>query len=120
MKTKKIHFFTTENPETKASIVERFQRTLKTRMWKYFTHHRTLRYVDILPKLVHGYKHAYHRSIKCAPVSVTLKNKPQVSENLYAKSDSKKVKLKFKVGDFVCINKTKRPFDKSYLPNWTQ
>ena len=42
------------------------KRTLKTRMWKYFTHHRTLRYVDILPKLVHGYNHAYHRSIKCA------------------------------------------------------
>ena len=37
LKTKKIHFFTTENPETKASIVERFQRTLKTRKWKYFT-----------------------------------------------------------------------------------
>ena len=73
LKTKKIHFFTTENPETKASIVERFQRTLKTRMWKYFTHHHTLRYVDILPKLVHGYNHAYHRSILCAPVSVTLK-----------------------------------------------
>ena len=33
LKTKKIHFFTTENPETVASIVERFQRTLKTRMW---------------------------------------------------------------------------------------
>ena len=49
LKTKKIHFFTTENPETKASIVERFQRTLKTRVWKYFTHHCTLRYVDILP-----------------------------------------------------------------------
>ena len=71
LKTKKVHFFTTENPETKASIVERFQRTLKTRMWKYFTHHRTLRYVDILPKLLHGYNHAYRRSIKCAPVSVT-------------------------------------------------
>ena len=51
LETKKVHFFTAENPETKASILERFQRTLKTRMWKYFTHHRTLRYVDILPKL---------------------------------------------------------------------
>ena len=120
LKTKKIHFFTTENPETKASIVERFQRTLKTRMWKYFTHYRTLRYVDILPKLVHGYNHAYHRSIKYAPVSVTLKNEPQVSENLYGKSNSKKVKPKFKVNDFVRINKTKRTFDKGYLPNWTQ
>ena len=116
----KIHFFTTENPETKASIVERFQRTLKTRMWKYLTHHRTLRYVDILPKLVHGYNHAYHRSIKCAPVSVTLKNEPQVSKNLYGKSNSKKGKPKFKVDDFVRINKTKYTFDKGYLPNWTQ
>ena len=75
LKSKKIHFFTTENPETKASIVERFQRTLKNRMWKYFTHHHTLRYVDILSKLVEGYNHAYHRSIKRAPVSVTPKKR---------------------------------------------
>ena len=27
----------THNEETKASIVERFNRTLKTRMWRYFT-----------------------------------------------------------------------------------
>ena len=102
------------------SVLKSGRRTLKTRVWKYFTHHHTLRYVDILPKLVHGYNHAYHRSIKCAPVSVTLKNEPQVSENLYGKSNSKKVKPKFKVGDFVRINKTKRTFDKGYLPNWTQ
>ena len=63
LKTKKIHFLTTENPETKASIVKRFQRNLKTQKWKYFTDHRTLRYVDILPKLVLGYNHAYLRSI---------------------------------------------------------
>ena len=24
------------------------------------------------------------------------------------------------MNDFVCINKTKRTFDKGYLPNWTQ
>ena len=107
LKTKKIHFFTTENPVTKASIVERFQRTLKPRMWKYFTHYRTLRYLDILPKLLYGYNHAYHRSIKFAPVSVTLKNETQVSENLYGKSNSKKVKPKFKVGVFVRINYNK-------------
>ena len=120
LKNKKIQFFTTENPGTKACIVKRLQRTLKTCMWKYFTHHCTLRYVDIIPNLVHCYNHAYHRSIKCAPVSVTLKNKPQVSENLYGKSSSKKVKPKFKEGNFVRINKTKRTFDKGYLPNWTQ
>ena len=30
-----IHHFSTHNEETKASIVERFNRTLKTRMWRY-------------------------------------------------------------------------------------
>ena len=53
-------------------------------------------------------------------MSVTLKNEPQVSENLYGKSNSKKVKPKFKVGDFVRINKTKCTFDNGYLANWTQ
>ena len=43
-----------------------------------------------------------------------------MSENLYGESNSKKVKPKFKVGDFMRINKTKRTFDKGYLPNWTQ
>ena len=120
LKSKKIHFFTTENPETKASIVERFQRTLKSRMWKYFTHNRTLRYVDVLPKLVEVYNHAYHRSIKRAPVSVTKENEPQVSEILFGKPRKLQKQTKIKVGDYVRINKTKRTFDKGYLPNWTQ
>ena len=30
-----IHHFSTHSEETKASIVERFNRTLKTRMWRY-------------------------------------------------------------------------------------
>ena len=96
LKTRKIHFFTTENPKTKANIVERFQRTLKTRMWKYFTHNRTLRYVDILPKLVHGYNHAYHRSIKCAPVSVTLKMNHRCQKTCMANRILKKSKRNLK------------------------
>ena len=31
-----IYHFSTHNKETKASIVERFNRTLKTRMWRYY------------------------------------------------------------------------------------
>ena len=30
-----VHHFATHNDETKASIVERFNRTLKTRMWRF-------------------------------------------------------------------------------------
>ena len=33
-----IRFYTSENYDIKAAIVERFNRTLKTRMYRYFTH----------------------------------------------------------------------------------
>ena len=42
LKENDVHFFTMYNDETKDSIVERFNRTLKTKMWKYFTHRETL------------------------------------------------------------------------------
>ena len=42
-----VHHFATHNEETKASIVERFNRTLKTRMWRYFTKTQSVRYVDV-------------------------------------------------------------------------
>ena len=57
-----ILFFTTDS-DTKASIVERFNRTLKTRMLKYFTSENTYRYVDVLQSLVNGYNGTYHRSM---------------------------------------------------------
>ena len=119
LQSRGIHFFTTENPETKASIVERFQRTLKTRMWKFFTHRRTLRYLDVLQKFVRGYNNAYHRSIKRAPASVNVHNEALVSEALYGEGAAKQ-RSKLKTGDIVRSNKTKRTFDKGYLPNWTQ
>ena len=36
LSSRNLHFFTTHNEETKASIVERFNRTIKTRMWRNF------------------------------------------------------------------------------------
>ena len=116
---KSIHFFTTRNAETKASIVERFQRTLKGRMWRYFTRQKTRRYVDILPDLVYAYNHSYHRSIKRAPAEVNSSNVLEVWKTLYDKKISLK-KPKFKDGDRVRISKAKRTFEKGYLPNWTR
>ena len=65
-----IHHFSTHNAETKASVVERFNRTLKTRMWRYFTKHQTWRYIDVLPDLVRSYNNTHHRSIGMAPSNV--------------------------------------------------
>ena len=63
LKDEDIELYNTYN-ETKASVVERLIRTLKTRMWRYFTEKKTMRYIDMLPDLVYWYNHIVHRSIK--------------------------------------------------------
>ena len=66
MTRRKIHHFSTYE-DTKASVVERFNRTLKERMYRYFTARNTYRYVAALPALVQGYNVTKHRSIGMPP-----------------------------------------------------
>ena len=69
-----VHHFETHNEETKTSVVERFNRTLKTRMWRYFTKNQTIRYVDALQDFVRSYNDTYHSSIGMAPSAVNGAN----------------------------------------------
>ena len=43
--------YSTENEE-KSSVVERWNRTIKTKMWKQFTVQGNTMYLDMLPKLM--------------------------------------------------------------------
>jgi len=47
LKRHNIHFYTSENEDIKAAVVERFNRALKTKMYRYFTFKNTWRYIDI-------------------------------------------------------------------------
>jgi len=47
-----IHFYTSENYDIKAAVVEIFCRTLKTKLYRYFTFKNTWRYIDVLQDLV--------------------------------------------------------------------
>ncbi|GFW13301.1 putative uncharacterized transposon-derived protein F54H12.3 [Trichonephila clavipes] len=120
LKKKKIGFFMTCN-NTKASIVERFNRTLKTKMWKFFTEKNTKRYIGVVDKLVYSYNNTWHRSIQMTPASVTETNQSQVWENLYGKQNNKKVnKPNYRLNDTVRISKEKLLFEKGYEQNWTR
>ena len=120
MKEEEIQLYNTYN-ETKASVVERVIRTLKTRMWRYFTAKKTMRYIDVLPDLVDSYNRSKHRSIQKKPINVTQNNEQEVWHTLYGKRESKgNNKYKFDVGDQVRICKMKRTFEKGYLPNFSK
>ena len=117
--SKDVRHFVTYN-ETKAQIVERFNRTLKNRMWRYFTYQNSQHYLEALPAFVENYNKAYHLSIGTAPDRVSETNTQEVWHRLYGKGFVKRsaqVQFKFKVGDNVRISKKKGTFEKGYLPN---
>ena len=114
------HFATLGDP--KASLVERWHRTLKQRMFRYFTAHNTLRWIDVLPQLIHNYNQSFHRSIGMAPSNVNESNSEQVWNRLYQAryQPKRKPKPTLRVGDKVRLQKKHRPFKKGYLPGWTE
>ena len=102
----------------KASIVERFNRTLKNWMWEMFSAQGSYRWVDNLPKLINRYNNKVHRSIGMKPKDVNNKNSNVVLAKLMPKHTQNN-KPKFKVGDHVRISKYKHIFAKGYQPSWT-
>ena len=120
LKKHDVKLFSTKS-DTKGSIVERWNRTLKDKMFKYFTKHNTLNYIDVLQDLVHAYNNSIHRSIGMTPAAVNPNNESILWEKQYKKhiQQRKSPQYKFKIGDKVRLSKLRRIFKKGYLPKWT-
>ena len=116
-----IELYPTENEE-KSSVVERWIRTMKEKMWKYFSANSTNVYIDVLPDLVREYNNTRHSSIKMTPVKASKKeNELRVWRNLYPEHlEIHDIKPKFSVGDKVRISKKKETFEKGYTTRWTE
>ena len=119
LKKKNIHFYTANEP--KASVVERVNQTLKSKLYRYFTAVNSLHYIDVLQDLVDSYNNTYHRSIGRAPATVSLLNVGTVGRKLYGEMNSTPPKkFKFRVGDHVRLSLLKPLFKKGYKMSWTE
>jgi len=114
-----IKFYTSENEDLKAAVVERFNRTLKEKMFRYFTYKNTRRYLDALDDLVYSYNNTHHRSIGMTPFEVNKDNERIVRARLYPLKP-KSFKWKYVVGDRVRIAMQRQPFRKGYLGQWSE
>ena len=111
----------------KATIIERFNRTLKEKLYRFFENNSSnnlhkKRYLEVLDKLLNSYNNSFHRSIKTIPVNVNKNNEKQIFENLYGfnydKGDDRIIKIKYKKGTLVRIVKNKNLFEKGYTAKW--
>jgi hypothetical protein len=106
--------------ESHSAVVERFNRTLKTNMWKQFTEKGTEKWVEMIPKLMDEYNNEHvHRTTGMTPVEASKKSNE--GEVLEKEKDTRPIKSKksFEIGDKVRITRLKKHFEKGYKANWS-
>ena len=101
--------------EHKSCVIERFNRTIKEKMFKRFTAENTRNWIDMVDRLMREYNKSFHRTIGMTPIrcSEIRKHEMTMHHKVLGKS-------KFKVGDKVRISRIKGIFEKGYLPNWSE
>ena len=119
-RTKDIDKRVVYSPDVHASMAERANRTIKERLYRYFSEKNTLRWVEAIQKIVSGINSSVNRVTGVTPNSVTFKNSQNLFERLYKGTDDPiKITSKLEPGQVVRISKEKGKFEKGYLPNYT-
>lgn len=114
-----ITHFSTENETIKASIVERWNRTLQTMLHRWFTATGKQRYIDILNDILSSYNNRYHHSIGMSPNEVNTTNQEDVWLRLFSPKEMNTEKAVFKPKDYVRISKARSIFERGFTPNWS-
>ena len=108
------------SPDVHASMAERANRTIKERLYRYFSEKNTLRWVEAIQQIVSGINSSVNRVTGVKPNSVTFKNSRKLFERLYKGTDTPtKITSKLNPGQVVRISKEKGKFEKGYLANYT-
>ena len=101
-------------------MVERLNKTLKGKMWKYFTAIGKQEWNnELLQKIVNDYNNTIHSTIKETPSSAS-KNPELVKEINEENEENTEIKPKFEIGEYARIYKYKNKFEKGYTHSFTK
>lgn len=102
----------------KCALVERFNRTLRSRISRYFTYTGKKVWYDALSDIVRAYNKTPHRGHGLRPVDVTNEFGTWLAQQ--QPSSSLKSTTKIKVGDYVRISYDKSVLNKNFAQNWSE
>jgi hypothetical protein len=104
---------------SKASIVERFIRTLKHAVYFEFLKGQSRNWIEKLKTIVHEYNTRYQNGIHMTPVEAREEKGRAALTLQLADGVGLKDKPRFSVGDWVRISRLKGKFEKAHDSNWS-
>ena len=121
LKQKNIRSYIAQNP-WHAGIIERCQKSLKNRIFKYLTHNNTNIFVPKLQEFVRAYNHTHHRALpgNMSPVDVKKSNEYLVWKFQYSSILRRAGTPTLEVGQLVRITRKPEFFRKGYETRFTK
>lgn len=104
--------------KNKAALVERFNRTIRGRITRYFTHTGKKVWYNVLNDIILAYNKSPHRGIgNMKPINITKDNEIELWNSQESKK-GKYVTSTISLGDYVRVSKESGPFNKNFTQNW--
>jgi len=113
-----IQFQVCRNPDVNCGVVERAHRTIRDRLYKYFSYKNTFRYNDVLPEFVTAYNDTVHSTTGMASSRVTVLDILAIWKRM-SRRRIRVAKFKFTLGQHVRISKKKMKIAKGGEQNFS-
>lgn len=107
-----VHYLGQAEDKRTLSVVERFNRTIKNYLRKYFTAYNTYNWIDVIDDIVENYNNSYHSTLKTSPNKITKERMERIYTDNIIYNAQMKSKLNINVGDMVRTLNSKTIFDK--------
>jgi hypothetical protein len=100
----------------KLGIINRFHRTLKEKLLRYFTSTNSYKWVDVLPDIIKNYNNSVNRTIGMTPNQASVGLSEQFIIHLARDhNEQMRDKITLNVGDWVRLKNDRQLFEKMHL-----
>lgn len=111
--------FSVYTPNIHAALVERANRTIKERLYRYMFERQTYRWIDVVDQIIDAINNSVNRVTNMKPNDVNFENAEILLEKLYKDGNRPVTKRKYNIGDLVRIPIKKGAFAKGYFPTYS-
>ena len=106
------HYLCQVGDHNKMGMIERFNRTIKNYLRRYFTSHKTYNWVDVIDDFLYNYNNSFHSSIDAEPASITKEQIDRARSDAIQFNAYVRDALKININDRVRVKLNRNKFDK--------